>query len=112
MKEVFLSLLRQFGTTVTLRKPGSTSLTCKAFFQPVTAKGAQAMQKNILPGGTLEPGQYLYIGNAELLPEEGDTLVCAGKRYRLRRCDCVYFRDTALFYWALCTPDGRDIAWT
>ena len=49
---------------------------------------------------------------ADLLPEEGDTLVCAGKRYRLRRCDCVYFRDTALFYWALCTPDGREIAWT
>lgn len=97
---------------MTLCKASGTTLTCKAFFQPVTSKSVQAMQKSIPAGGTVEPGQYLYIGSAERLPEEGDTLEHVGKRYRLRRCEQIYFRDTALFCWALFSPDGREIVWT
>ena len=111
MKRTLASALRRFGTTVKLHRPDGTTVSHKAIFQPVTSKSVQAMQKSIPAGGVLEPGQYLYIGAADVQPTQDDTLECAGRKYRLRRCEAIYFRDAAAFYWALCTPDGREIVW-
>lgn len=111
MKKRIERLLARFGRSVILHTANGDRATA-AVLEPVTSKSMQAMCKEIPGAGVIPPGQYLYIGKAEESLDKTEYLTAGRETYLIRRWDRVYYRDTAVFLWALCVKSGEEEKWT
>ena len=105
MKNMVLTLLRQYGRQVQLRHGEESSL-LKGFFQPVRSRNHQNMLPEVLPAGHASRGQYTFIASPEINAEEGDLLTVDGVCYCLHRCERCFYGEEAVYFWGLCARDG------
>ena len=61
--------------------------------------------------GEISRGQYAYLGPAEVVVQEGDTLTLGGKSYLLRRVERFYYQNQPLYLWGLCVEKGVNDTW-
>lgn len=110
MKQMIDSLLSSYGTQVTLS--GDNGERCAVcFFQPVNSTSWQSMESSASPLGEITRGQYTYIGSADTVVREGDSIAVGSRNYLVRRTELYYYRDTPVYVWALCVEKGVNDIW-
>lgn len=112
VKERIERLLARFGRSVTFCRADGSEVSSVGVLEPVTSKSLQAMQKEIPGAGVILPGQYLFLGKAGENLDAAAYLTAGGSKYLIRRWDSVFYRDQAVFVWALCVKGGEEEAWT
>jgi len=110
MQRMVETILRQYGTGMTLNRNGEV-LEVKGFFQPVRSKSWQSMTQAATPLGEIPRGQYVYIGSANMPVQEGDVLTVEEKSYFFRRVEPYYYGEEILYVWGLCVEKGVNDTW-
>lgn len=105
MKELIAGLMEKYGTQASF--PTRADLTPRqVFFQVITSKSWQNMERMIPTGGEIPRGQYLLIAPPDTALKPADCIELHAHTYVIRRTDVIYFRDTPLFIWGLCVEGG------
>ena len=110
MKKMVDTILRQYGTEVTLTGNGGERK-CRCFFQPVNSTSWQSIESVASPLGEITRGQYTYIGPTAVALNEGDSLGLGDRDYLVRRVEPYYYRGEAIYVWALCVEKGVNDTW-
>lgn len=104
-RQMWKRLLERYGQRVTVYRAGLAE-EVKAFFQPVSERAAG---ETITALGVAPAGKYLYLGPAELDPEEVEELAWNGRFFRLIRVRAVPAGEEIAYRWALAEElDGRS----
>lgn len=99
MKSMIDSAFRRYGCEVTVEHGESTGVT-RGFVQPITAEsGGEPFSVGAL--GASDRRCWRYLGCAEVRVEQGDHILCGGKRYRARRAEGVRLGEVVTHYWAV-----------
>lgn len=107
MKALVKKLIASYGSALTLVIDG-TSIETRAIFQPVTSKSWQNMERMIPSAGEIPRGQFLFIGSIEPTLHAADRIEFDKRVFIVRRADRIFYRDDALFVWALCVEGGAS----
>ena len=110
MKRAVNSLLRQYGTEVTLVCNGKGKQV-HCFFQPVNSASWQSVEGDVSPLGEITRGQYTYVGSADVPVREGDTLLLGERSYLARRVEPYYYSGQVVYIWARCVEKGVNDTW-
>lgn len=105
MKELIGRILQQYGSAAEVAL-GSETQAVRAFIQPVTEAGWESVRRTMRAIGEIPRGRYVYIGPAEVLPEEDAIVRAGGKSYRVQRAERLFFADEALYVWGLLRETG------
>ncbi len=105
MKKLIDSLIRTYGNDVRIMHDGDT-YNSKAFFQLVTSKSWQNMERMIPSIGEVPRGQFLYLGPADIPLVGYDSIEMDGRLFIVRRADAILYRSQRLFIWGLCVEGG------
>ena len=108
MRRMVEKILNCYGREVTVARLGTTVF---AFLQSVRGKGQNMVLKEVGPLGTVQPGQYVYIGPVEPELLEDDVLEAEGKTYVVRRSETVHGAAGAAYQWAMCARGGGADTW-
>lgn len=111
MKRLIAGMMERFGVLTRFETRSGTS-SLKTFFQLVTSKNWQNMDRMVPTGGEIPRGQYLMIAPPWAQVEAADRIVVKGHSYTVRRADTIYYRDEPLYIWALCVEGGDADPWT
>lgn len=110
MRKTVEKLLERYGTAITVSS-GAEEKTVRGFFRAVNSKSWQNMESVVSLLGEISRGQYVYIGSAETVVQEGDTLQVGGKSYLFRRVEPYYYENQAIYLWGLCVEKGVNDTW-
>lgn len=110
MRGMVDKILRQYGTGMTLIRDGEET-SVRGFFQPVLSRSFQNMVQLDTPLGEVGRGQYLYIGSAEAMVREGDSLRLGDREYVFCRAEPYYYCADAVYIWGLCMEKGEEDTW-
>lgn len=110
MRRMVDKIMRQYGTDVTLCH-GEEQETVRAFFRAVNSRSWQSMEHVAMPLGEFSQGQYTYIGPADAVVSQGDTLVLGEKQYLFRRAESYYYGNQPVYHWGLCVEKGVEDTW-
>ena len=110
MLRMIQSLLRDFGTDLTVTR-GGTARVLRGFFQAVNSKSWQSMESEATLLGEISRGQYAYVGPVAVSVREGDTLRLGEKTYLFRRVEPYYYGNQAVYTWGLCVEKGVNDTW-
>lgn len=105
MKNVINRLIEVYGNDMTIRSDGVETQT-KAFFQLVTSKSWQNMERMIPTIGEVPRGQYLYLGPTDVPLKAYDGIKIDGRTFLVRRADAILYRSEQIFIWGLCVEGG------
>ena len=89
-------ILERYGQKVTVQA-GESTVSVRAFLQPVPERGEQAREE-ATPIGWTDGRLWLYLGQMAL--EEADTLGWNGWTFRWWSCRPYYIGDRLSHYWA------------
>lgn len=95
---VLAHAFERFGAAVTVEHGGETRET-RGFLQPVAKTEGEPFY--MASAGALSTRCWRYLGCADSPVEQGDYLICAGKRYRVRRAERVCIGETVTHYRAV-----------
>ncbi len=110
MRNAVNAMIQKHGTDMMVSgKDGEKSV--RAFFWAVNSKSWQSMESEATLLGEISRGQYAYLGPAEAVVQEGDTLTLGGKSYLLRRVERFYYQNQPLYLWGLCVEKGVNDTW-
>ena len=90
-------ILERYGQKVTVQA-GESTVSARAFLQPVPERGEQAREE-VTPIGWTDGRLWLYLGQMAL--EETDTLGWNGWTFRVHSCRPYYVGDRLSHYWAV-----------
>lgn len=105
MKHLIESLIRQYGNDVRITH-GDQTYDTKAFFQLVTSKSWQNMERMIPSIGEVPRGQFLYLGLPDVALSGYDSIELDGRLFIVRRADAILYQSKRLFIWGLCVEGG------
>lgn len=111
METVVTQILHRYGMLMDLIRTNGEKGQVRGLFQPVRSKSWQNAVNLASPLGEVSRGQYVYIGPASVLVEEGDVLEIGQKQYRFHRVEPYYYAGEAVYLWGLCVEKGGDSAW-
>lgn len=111
MKNMIQRLIQTYGTKAMITT-GSTTFEERLFFQLVTSKSWQNMERMVSSGGEIPRGQFLFIAPPDREISNGDVLRVNGRYFLVRRADAVLLGDESLFLWGLCVEGGGESLWT
>lgn len=86
MKEMIERAFARYGAAVTVEHGGERVET-HGFLQPLTRTDGEPFYAGVL--GAVDTRCWRYLGSSACPVEQGDHLLCAGKRYRVRRAERV-----------------------
>lgn len=110
MRNAVNAMIQKHGTDMMVSgKDGEKSV--RAFFWAVNSKSWQSMESEATLLGEISRGQYAYLGPAEVVVQEGDTLTLGGRSYLLRRVERFYYQNQPLYLWGLCVERGVNDTW-
>lgn len=110
MKALIKRLITEYGSDAVITVGGTVSAT-KMFFQLVTSKSWQNMERMICSGGEVPRGQFLFIAPPEIGVHGADTIMIDGRTFVVRRADAIIYRNERLFIWGLCVEGGENDPW-
>lgn len=110
MRRMVDKIFNQYGTDLILTSGGETKA-LRGFFRAVNSRSWQSMEAVTTPLGEISRGQYSYIGPAEVVVAEGDTLTLDGRAYLFRRVEPYYYGNEIVYYWGLCMEKGGNQTW-
>ncbi len=110
MKDLILKLINDYGTDAIVTT-GTIGHVTKVFFQLVTSKSWQNMERMVETGGVIPRGQYLFIAPPEVASMSVECLMVDGRAYTVRRADTIRYRNERLFTWGLCVEGGEMDPW-
>lgn len=105
MKNVINRILRCCGSRLTVSTADGTQ-TVRAFLQPVTERGRQAVKHSLCDLGQLPQGSFLYIGPAGVPLSQDDAVAFGGEDYTVMRAERLFWRDEAVYQWAIVQKCG------
>lgn len=88
----------RFGAAVTVEHGGERRET-RGFLQPVARTEGEPFYMG--SAGALSTRCWRYLGCADTPVEQGDYLICAGKRYRVRHAEKVGIGERVTHYRAV-----------
>ena len=88
--------MARYGQKVTVQA-GDTTVSVRAFLQPVTERGEQ-VPDTATALGWMDGRQWQYLGQEPL--EMGDTLTWKDMTFRVRSCRPYYIGEALSHYWA------------
>ncbi len=99
IRDALSRAFRTCGAAVTIVHGGEETETF-GFVQPITSEsGGEPFSAG--PLGACDKRCWRYLGDAQTRVEQGDRLICAGKRYRVRRAEEVRAGGFATHRWAV-----------
>ena len=107
MRQIIGRILQYYGSTAEILGADG-GRTVRAFIQPVTGNGWESVKRVLRDIGQLPMARYVYIGPAEILPEDDAVIVCGGRRYRVCRMERMVCADEAVYVWGLLRAAGGD----
>ena len=107
MRKIMDGALRRYGTSVQVVH-GNMTTPLKAVFQPVSSKTSPMV---VTPLGTVERGQYLYIGPASQALDLRDRVIVDGVSYLVTRVESSRDDQQAVYIWAVCVKEGGEDTW-
>lgn len=107
MRKIMDGALRRYGTSVQVVH-GNMTTPLKAIFQPVSSK---VTPKVVTPLGTVERGQYLYIGPASQALDIHDRVIVDGVSYLTTRVESYRDDKQEVYRWAVCVKEGGKDTW-
>ncbi|MBO2527029.1 MAG: hypothetical protein CW335_02475 [Clostridiales bacterium] len=110
MKDLIARLINEYGSDATVSVGGAITTT-KMFFQLVTSKSWQNMERMICSGGEIPRGQFLFIAPPEIGIHGADLVTLDGRNFIVRRADAIIYRNERLFIWGLCVEGGGADPW-
>ena len=110
MKKTMETLMARWGTDMTIVSEGIEK-TVRGFFRAVNSKSWQNMESVVSLLGEISRGQYVYLGPANVVVKEGDTLNLGTKSYLFRRVEPYYFKNQPIYLWGLCVEKGVNDTW-
>ena len=110
MKDLILKLINDYGSDAVVSYNG-VAYSTKVFFQLVTSKSWQNMERMVDTGGIIPRGQYLFIAPPELASKPVECLIVDGRAFTVRRADTILYRNERLFTWGLCVEGGDVDPW-
>lgn len=111
MKKRIKQLIEEYGSDATLVCDGVSTNT-RIFFQLVTSKSWQNMERMFCSGGEILRGQFLFIAPPEIGVRRADLVTIDGRTFVVRRADAIVFRNERLFVWGLCVEGGGADPWS
>lgn len=111
MTELIVGLMEKYGVQASFPSRSDLAAT-KVFFQLITSKSWQNMERMVPTGGEIPRGQYLLIAPANTALQPADRIQVHGHNYVIRRVDVIHFKDAPLFIWGLCVEGGAQDPWT
>lgn len=103
MRARFEALLRRFGQEVTLEGRDGQVRKLRAFVQP-SLKEREAPPAALTPLGAVSRDRWLYLGPVEAALAPGDKLSAGELCLTVQECRPVFWRDEALYLWAMLRP--------
>lgn len=110
MRNAVNAMIQKHGTDMMVSGKDGEKAT-RGFFWAVNSKSWQSMESEATLLGEISRGQYAYLGPAEAVVQEGDTLTLGGKSYLLRRVERFYYQNQPLYLWGLCVEKGVNDTW-
>ncbi len=110
MKGAVEKVMSVYGTDMTVTGAEGEK-TVRGFFRAVNSKSWQSMESEATLLGEITRGQYAYIGPADVMVAEGDTLTLGQKHYLFRRVEPYYYGNQAVYLWGLCVEKGVNDTW-
>ena len=107
MRKIMDGALLRYGTSVQVVH-GNMTTPLKAIFQPVSSKNCPTV---VTPLGTVERGQYLYIGPADQALDVHDRVIVDGICYAVTRVESYRDDKQEVYRWAVCMKEGGKDAW-
>lgn len=111
MKALIDRLIERYGTPVRAYTEGKYDY-FRGFFQLVTSKSWQNMERMFPACGEVARGQFLLIAPPGAALKPTSVLLIDGKDYIVRRADYILYGSKRLFIWALCVEGGGDDTWS
>ena len=104
-QKTFRSILRRYGSTVTIRQNGRTE-TANAFVQPLRRRHRLYINDKVLPAGYFDNAYKLYIGDCSHRFESGDgtVITCMGVPYTVVTVEEFAVGDEGIYIWAILFP--------
>lgn len=110
MSGLLNKVLHDCGSPI-YRQRGGDSAEIRGFFQPVTSKSRQNLERVVSPLGETHEGMYVLIAPAGTDILEGDTLQVGEGHYILRRLETVCYGADYAYCWGLCIEKGQADTW-
>lgn len=98
MMRTIAHAFRRYGAEVTVEHEGE-SVQTHGFLQPLAQTEGEPFTVGVL--GAVDTRGWRYLGSADCPVAQGDRLVCAGKRYRVRRAERVCVGELVTHYRAV-----------
>lgn len=111
MKNLIAQKMQTYGVEATFRSSSGVS-SRKVFFQPITSKSWQNMERMVPVGGEILRGQYLLITPPDTRIETASSVLINAHTYIIRRIDTIYYQEAPIFLWGLCVEGGEADPWT
>lgn len=111
MKERIRRLIAEHGSDAVITCDGVATNT-RIFFQLVTSKSWQNMERMFCSGGEIPRGQFLFIAPPEIGVRRADLVDIDGRTFIVRRADAIIYRNERLFIWGLCVEGGGADPWS
>ena len=110
MKQRIRQLIEDYGSDAVITCDGTVTNT-RIFFQLVTSKSWQNMERMFCPGGEIPRGQFLFIAPPEIGVNRADLVFIDGRTFIVRRADAILYCGERLFIWGLCVEGGGADPW-
>ncbi len=110
MERAIRRLLRRYGSPLGLAR-GEEAWEFRGFLYPVRSEARQNVQWELTALGQVPRGQYVLIAPAGLSCQSGDIVTRGEKEYLLRRSEQIYYGQTPVYIWGVCTEKGGDDPW-
>jgi len=101
-------MLGHYGTEMILHR-GDEAIVVRGFLQDTKSLSQSNLHRSYSALGEELRGMYRYIGPAEPMAQEGDTLQWAGRTFEIRRIEPVMQEDHILYCWGLCIERGGEL---
>ncbi len=102
--------MAEYGTDMVITS-GEKETAVRGFFRAVNSKSWQSMESEATLLGEISRGQYAYMGPADAMILEGDTVTVGQKTYLFRRVELYYFGNQPVYRWGLCVEKGVNDTW-
>ncbi len=110
MERAIRRLLRRYGGELRLARGDEVS-DFRGFLYPVRSEARQNTQWELTALGQIPRGRYVLIAPAGLSCKAGDVVTRGEKAYLLRQVEQLYYCQSPVYTWALCTEKGGDDPW-
>lgn len=111
MKQQIAVMLARFGNAAEVVLSDGSSVTVKAFIQPLRYKNKMYLESSIGVFGAEDEGAYLYIGPPEPQLDRlgrAGAIRYGGEVYQISRAEQIAVGDTPLYCWAVIRPRYLD----